>query len=259
MNMATILKRVNGVTLLRLLFLCALLPLSACATHLQHVSIDKQSNQQLKVIGIPKFTINKRIDIRQENPVVAVIGMSAKAIQQVVREKKRIDYEEQNPKLMQLCKNQMRHGMKRRLRKLGYKVKYLNMTYWQAQSAYRNNKPIVAGIDALLNVNIKQFGYYSASPFKPYRPGMVVTADLITTDGRKTVSSNVYNVGFDRDDISLFSFRVNYSTNVYVADKRYFYKNFKALMANARKSSKGLTFISRVAAESVAGDLKKNS
>ena len=241
----------------RFLIICGLLSLVACSTHTKHVSLDQADYKDIKVIGLPLFKTQKRIDIRQENPVFAIIGMSAKALQQVVREAKRIQYEDENPRLMAQSMVQMRGVMKKRLRKLGYRVKDLNMTYWQAQSAFRKGHKSVKGIDALLNVQLKQFGYYSASPFKPYRPGMVLVADLVTTTDRKTISSNVYNVGFDKEDVSLLSFRVSYSTNVYVADKKYFYKNFKTLMSDAKASSKGLKFISRVAAESVAGDLKR--
>lgn len=241
----------------RLLLVCGLLSLVACSTHTAHVSLDHGDHADIKVIGLPQFKTQKRIDIRQENPVFAVIGLSAKAVQQVLREAKRMQYEDENPRLMTQSMVQMRGVMKKRLKKLGYRVKDLNMTYWQAQAAFRKGDPRVKEIDALLDVQLKQFGYYSSSPFKPYRPGMVLVADLTTTSDRKKISSNVYNVGFDKEDISLLSFRVSYSTNVYVADEKYFYKNFKTLMSDAKASSKGLKFISRVAAESVAGDLKK--
>jgi len=241
----------------RLLLVCGLFTLVGCSTHTAHVALNQSDQKTLKVIGIPHFKTQNRIDIRQENPVYAIIGMSAKAVQLIAREAKRIQYEDENPRLMKQSIMQMRTVMKKRLRKLGYRVKYLNMSYWQAQSGYRQGDPRLKDVDALLNVELKQYGYFSASPFKPYRPGIVLVADLITTSDRKRISSNVYNVGFDKEDISLLSFRVSYSTNVYVADQKYFYKNFRTLMSDAKSSSKGLKFVSRVAAESVAGDLKK--
>jgi len=209
------------------------------------------------VIGLPQFDDSKRIDIRRENPIYAIIGLTAKAFQQVAREYKRIQYQDANPSLHRDCVNSMRATIKRRLRKLGYQVKDLNMTYWQAQSAYRNRNANLKGVDALLKVDIKRFGYFSASPFKPYRPGMVVAADLVSTKDRKLISSNVYNVGYDQADISKFDLQVSYMTNIHVADKRYFYRNFNTLISHAKASSSALKFVSGVAAESVAGDLKK--
>jgi len=210
------------------------------------------------VIGLPQFDDSKRIDIRRENPIYAIIGITAKAFQQVAREYKRLKYQDANPSLHRYCVNSMRHTIKQRLRKLGYQVKDLDMTYWQAQSAYRNKKALLKGVDALLKVDIKRFGYFSASPFKPYRPGMVVAADLISTKERNTLSSNVYNVGYDQDDISKFDLQISYMTNIHVADKRYFYRNFKTLMTHAKASSSALKFVAGVAAESVAGDLGKH-
>ncbi|MFQ5344397.1 MAG: hypothetical protein ACE5DZ_00390 [Mariprofundus sp.] len=210
------------------------------------------------VIGLPQFEKNKRIDVRRENPVYAIIGITAKAFQQLAREYKRVQYQDANPSLHHYCINNMRQTIKRRLRKLGYKVRDLNMTYWQAQSAYRNKHARLKGVDALLKVDIKRFGYFSASPFKPYRPGMVVAADLISTKDRKLISSNVYNVGYDQEDISKFDLEISYMTNIHVADQRYFYRNFKTLISHARESSSALKFVAGVAGESVAGDLNKH-
>ncbi|MDQ6982320.1 MAG: hypothetical protein Q9M08_04850 [Mariprofundus sp.] len=240
--------------------LCAmlLLLLPACSTHQQPVTLDKSKPQAVIVIGLPQFDDSKRIDIRRENPVYAIIGITAKALQQIAREYKRITYQDANPSLHHYCVNSMRQTIKRRLLKLGYQVKDLDMTYWQAQSAYRNKNARLKGVDALLRVDIKRFGYFSASPFKPYRPGMVVAADLISTKERKILSSNVYNVGYDQDDISKFDLQISYMTNIHVADKRYFYRNFKALMSHAKASSSALKFVAGVAAESVAGDMEKH-
>jgi len=234
-----------------------LLALAACAGHNRPVVLDQSKQQTLHVIGLPQFADQKRIDIRRENPVYAIIGLTAKAMQQIAREHHRIKYQDANPALHRYCVNHMRRNIKLRLRKLGYRVRDLDMTYWEAQSAYRKKDARLKGVDALLRVKIKRFGYFSASPYKPYRPGMVVTADLITTSARQLLSSNVYNVGYDPKDISRFDFQVNYMTNIHVADKRYFYRDFKTLMSHAKASSRGLKFVINVAAESVAGDLRK--
>jgi len=231
--------------------------LAACAGHSHPVVLSQDSQSALRVIGLPQFADQKRIDVRRENPVYAIIGLSAKALQQVVREHHRIKYQDANPTLHRYCVTHMRRNIKRRLQKLGYRVRDLDMTYWQAQAAYRKNNPRLSGVDALLRVKIKRFGYFSASPYKPYRPGMVVTADLISTRARKVISSNVYNVGYNPEDISHYEFQVNYMTNIHVADKRFFYRDFKTLMSHAKASSRGLKFVVNVAAESVAGDLRK--
>ncbi len=237
----------------------ALLALSACATHSQPVTLEQSQLPHLRVIGLPQFADNQRIDVRRENPVYGIIGISAKALQQAVREYHRIQYQHANPALHQYCVNSMRQRVKQRLIQLGYRVRDLDMTYWKAQSAYRKKDVRLTGVDALLRVRIKRFGYFSASPYKPYRPGMVVTADLISTQERKLLSSNVYNVGYDKEDVSNFSFQVSYMTHIHVADKRYFYRNFKALMSHAKASARGLKFVAGVAGESVAGDLRKRN
>lgn len=238
-----------------LLVAMMLLWLPAC-THTAHVALH-DPDHDIRVIGLPQFQTQAKIDIRQENIVYAIIGMSAKVVQQVAREAKRIQYGNRNPELKEQCIASLRSGIKHRLRKLGYTVVDLDMTYWQALSAYRKKDSKIKHIDAVLRVETKQFGYFSASPVKPYRPGMVLTADLTTMEDRKTISSNVYNVGFGKDDVDLISYQVGYATNVRVADKRYFYKNFDELLAHARQSAGGLKFVSKVAAESVAGDLRK--
>ena len=246
------------MNLSRLLCILMLAVLAACSTHGKPVSLqDHHKVVTLRVIAVPLFEDVPRLDVRRENPIYGIIGISAKAVQQIARESHRIDYQDANPKLHKYCINKMRHGIKKRLRKLGYRVKDLNMTYWQAQAAYRKKDVRLKGVDAVLDVRIKRFGYYSSSPFKPYRPGMVLTADLVSTRDRKVLSSNVYNVGYEQDDLSKFDLEVSYMTNIHVADKRYFYRNFKALMSHAKQSSKGLKFIAGVAAESVAGDLHK--
>jgi len=241
----------------RLICSVMLLALSACAGLDHSIVLDQSKQKTLRVIGLPQFADQKRIDIRRENPVYAIIGLSAKAIQQIARETHRIKYQDANPALHKYCVTHMRRNIKLRLRKLGYQVRDLDMTYWQAQTAYRKKDARLKGVNALLRVKIKRFGYFSASPYKPYRPGMVVTADLISTPARKLMSSNVYNVGYDPKDISRFDFQVNYMTHIHVADKRYFYRDFKTLMSHAKASSKGLKFVANVAAESVAGDLRK--
>jgi len=243
----------------RSVILFLMLMLSACATHQRPVALHASSQHTLKVIGLPLFEDQPRIDVRRENPMYAIIGLSARIIQQMVREYHRIAYGNANPALHQYCMKTMRENIKRRLRKHGYEVRDLNMTYWQAQAAFRKKKTALAGVDALLRVQIKRFGYFSASPFKPYRPGMVVTADLITTKERKVLSSNVYNVGYDPKDVPKFDLQIDYMTNIHVADKRFFYRNFDTLIAHARESSQGLKFIASVAAESVAGDMERRS
>jgi len=232
--------------------------LSACATHTDHMALNQQNQPRLRVIGLPQMSVARKVDIRQDNPLIAVIGLTAKAIQLAVREYKRIQYQDANPELLNQSMEQIRHRIKLRLRKQGYIVKDIPMTYWQAQAAFRKQKPQLKDVDALLNVQIKRFGYFSGSPFKPYRPGAILTADLVATQDRQTLSSNVYNIGFDSDDLSLFALQVRYITNIHVADKQYFYRDFDALLANAKQSSEGLLFVAKVAAESVAGDLKKN-
>ncbi|MBL4780588.1 hypothetical protein [Ralstonia sp.] len=235
----------------------ALLALTACAgIHSNPLSLNQQ---QLQVIGLPQFVVSKRIDIRRDNPIYAVIGLSAKVVQQVVRESKRIKYQDANPELLQYALTKMRKGIKHRLRKLGYRVVDLDMTYWQAQKSYRKKDSRTKHIDALFNVQIKRFGYASATPYKPYRPGMVLTADLYATHDRKLLSSHVYNVGYDREYLSHYLLQVGYISHIHVEDRRYFYKNFDDLMDHAKDSSQGLKFIVGVAAESVAGDLKKTS
>ena len=239
------------------MFLCvmAVLALSACSTHSKPVSLETTRPQVLSVIGLPRLSDQKQLDVRRENPVYAIIGLSAKLVQQVVRQNHRIKYQDANPKLHQYCVSRLQHGIRKRLRKLGYRVVELDMTYWQAQAAFRKHDARLKGVDALLDLRIKRFGYFSSSPYKPYRPGMIVTADLVSTHDRKMLSSNVYNVGYDRNDISKFDFQVSYMTNIHVADTRYFYRDFKTLMQHAKASSKGLKFVAGVAAESVAGDL----
>lgn len=242
----------------RTLVLLAALATSACAaTHASHVSLDREQYRSLRVIGLPQFNAAKKIDIRQENPLFAIIGLSAKAVQQVMREYKRIRYQNANPELLQKSLAGIRQGIILRLRKKGYIVRDLPMDYWQAQSAYRRRTPGYEDIDALLNVEIKRFGYFSGSPFKPYRPGVILTSDLIATHDRKPLSSNVYNIGFDPEDLSKFELQVGYFTTIRVADRQYFYRNFDMLMANARHSKAGLEFVARVATESIAGDLNR--
>lgn len=232
--------------------------LSACTgSHSLHVSLDQQQHRRLQVIGLPQFTAAKKIDIRRENPIYAIIGISAKALQQVVREVKRTQYQNANPELLQQSLVEIRRGIKLRLRQQGYIVKDIPMTYWQAQAAYRRKDPALVNVDALLNVQIKRFGYFSGSPFKPYRPGVILTSDLVSTKDRNKLSSNVYNIGFDPEDLSKFELQIGYFTTIHVADKQYFYRNFDALMDHAKQSKKGLEFVAKVAAESVAGDLNK--
>jgi len=252
-------NRKKPLLLLPAFSLLALLTLSACAgIHSKPVSIN-ETTQPLRVIGLPQFAVSKKIDIRRENPIYAIIGVSAKVVQQLVREHKRFQYQDANPKLLKYSMRKMRQGIKRRLRKLGYRVVELDMTYWEAQKAYRKKDSRAKHLDALLRVEIKRFGYASASPYKPYRPGMVLTADLYATNDRKLLSSKVYNVGYDREELSRYELQVGYISHIRVADQRYFYKNFDTLMAHASQSSKGLKFIASVAAESVAGDLKRKS
>lgn len=251
---------IRGVRLYRAVILLAALGMSACAaTHTQHVSLDKQQYRQLRVIGLPQFTAAKKIDIRRENPLFAVIGLSAKAVQQLMREYKRNQYQNANPELLKKSLVSIRKGIKLRLQRQGYIVRDLPMDYWQAQAAYRKKSPGFEDIDALLDVEIKRFGYFSGSPFKPYRPGIIMASDLIATKDRKKLSSNVYNIGFDPEDLSKFDLRVDYFTTIHVADPVYFYRNFDSLMANARQSTQGLEFVARVAAESIAGDLNRQA
>ena len=108
-------------------------------------------------------------------------------------------------------------------------------------------------------IAIGSLGVSSYLWYKALEPETVLPPVVISTQERKTLSSNVYNVGFDPEDLSLLSLQVRYITNIHVADKQYFYRNFDALLANAKQSSKGLLFVAKVAAESVAGDLKKNA
>ena len=238
--------------------LLAAMAMSGCAaTHNNHVSLEKNAERSLRVIGLPQFSAAKKIDIRRENPLFAVIGLSAKAVQQLMREYKRTQYQNANPELLKESLVSIRQGIKMRLRRQGYIVRDIEMDYWQAQAAYKKNEPGFAEIDALLHVEIKRFGYFSGSPYKPYRPGIILASDLIATKDRKKLSSNVYNIGFDPEDLSKFDLRVGYFTTIHVADREYFYRNFDMLMANARQSTQGLEFVAKVAAESVAGDLSR--
>lgn len=222
------------------------------------MALDLKNQKSLKVIGLPQVDMKRRIDIRQDNPLVAFIGMSALFLEQVTHEFKRIEYQDANPELLNRCLELIRSGIKEQLSKQGYIVKDLPMTYWQAQMAYRKKDIRLKDVDALLNVQVKRFGYFTGSPFKPYRPGVVLAADLISTKGREQLSSHVYNVGFNADDLSLFVMDLNYVTTIPIANQKYSYRNFNILMSHAKQSAAGLVSVMRVAAKSVTDDLKKH-
>ncbi|RMH62507.1 MAG: hypothetical protein D6678_00875 [Zetaproteobacteria bacterium] len=233
--------------------------LSACATHKAPVPLHQAQGKTPKVIGLPTFDVSRKLDVRRENPMYAIIGLSARLVQQMVQEYHRVEYARANPKLHRECLARLRNRIKRRLRHLGYRVRDLKMNYWQAQAAYRKGAPELRGVDALLHVQIKRFGYYSASPFKPYRPGMIVAADLVSTKSRRTIASNVYNVGYDPEDVPKLELGIDYMTTIHVAERRFFYRNYDELIAHARASAKALRFIASVAAESIAGDMRIRS
>lgn len=240
----------------RFLILVAALAMSACASHQDRVLLDQQKQRHLRVIGLPQFeAAANKVDVRQDNPLFAIIGMSAKAVQQLLLEYKRTQYENANPDLLENSMASMRRGIKARLERQGYVVRDLQMGYWEAQKAYRKRKPALEDVDALLNIEIKRFGYFSGSPLKPYRPGTVLVADLIATKDRKKLSSNVYNIGYDPDDLWRVEFQVNYFTTIPVNNGKYFYRNFDALMANAKQSKHGLEIVAEAAAENIAADL----
>ena len=234
-----------------------LLGLSAC-THMNPVALNMKSQISLKVIGLPQVDMKKRIDIRQENPLAAFIGVTALLLEQVTYEFKRVEYQDANPGLLNRSQELIRSGIKEQLSKQGYIVKDLPMTYWQAQMAYRKKDIRLKDVDALLHVQVKRFGYFTGSPFKPYRPGVIMAADLISTESRKKLSSNVYNVGFNAEDLSLFILKVNYVTTIPAATRKYFYRNFDILMSHAKQSAAGLLSVMKLAAQSVADDLKKH-
>ena len=237
--------------------LLSALAVSACAAHKERVLLKENNSRPLHVIGLPQFeTAANKIDVRQENPIFALIGLSAKAVQQLMLEYKRSQYESANPDLLEKSLLSMRLEIKRQLQEQGYIVRDLPMSYWQAQHAYRKRDTALADVDALLNIEIKRFGYFSASPLKPYVPGTVLVADLIATKDRKKLSSNVYNVGYDPDDLWRLEFQVHYFTTVPVANSKYAYRNFESLMANAKQSRHGLEIVAETAARNIAGDLK---
>jgi hypothetical protein len=237
----------------------AVLVLSACSAHMNPVELDLRNQESLKTIGLLQFNMKKYIEIRQENPAVALIGVSALILHQLTWEYKRRVYQDANPELLDKALKQLRYDIKRQLRKQGYVVKDLPMNFWQAQAAYRKKDARLKDINALLDLQIKRFGYFTGSPFKPYRPGVVLVADLVSTKSRKQLSSHVYNVGFDADDLSLFILQLNYATNIPVTNRKYFYRNFNALMSDAKQSAVGLESVMRAAAETVTGDLKKRA
>ena len=242
----------------RLVVLLSALAFSACAAHQDRVLLKEHSDRPLQVIGMPQFKVPaNKVDVRQDNPVFAMIGLSAKAVQQLFLEYKRTQYENANPEMMQKSLDTMRQGIKFRLEQQGYVVKDLPMNYWEAQRAYRKRDASMEDVDALLTVEIKRFGYFSASPFKPYRPGAVLTADLIATKDRKKLASNVYNIGYDPNDLWRLEFQVNYFTTVPIANRKYFYRNFEALMDHAKQSRHGLEMVAEAAADRVANDLEK--
>jgi hypothetical protein len=221
------------------------------------VVLNLKNQESLKVIGLLQFNKKTRLEIRQENSAIALIGVSALLLHQITWEYKRQQYLDANPELLNKSLEQMRSGIKEQLSKQGYIVKDLPMNYWQAQAAYRKKDVRLRDVDALLNLQIKRIGYYTGSPFKPYRPGVILMADLVSTKGRKQLSSHVYNIGFDADDLSLFMLQLNYVTSIPVADRKYSYRNFNALMSDAKQSAVGLESVVRVAAKSVSDDLKK--
>ena len=240
------------------MILAAALAMSACAGHQDRVLLDQQKQRQLRVIGLPQFeAAANKVDVRQDNPLFAIIGLSAKAVQQLLLEYKRSQYENANPDLLKNSLASMRSGIKARLEQQGYVVRDLDMDYWQAQKAYRKRQPVMEDVDALLNIEIKRFGYFSASPLKPYRPGTVLVADLIATKDRKKLASNVYNIGYDPEDLWRVEFQVNYFTTIPVNNGKYFYRNFNALMANAKQSKHGLEIVAKAAAENIAADLRR--
>jgi len=236
-----------------------IMALTGCATHKQPLALHQDRGGALKVIGLPRFDVSSKLDVRRENPMYAMIGLSARLVQQLVQEYHRVEYARANPTLHRECMQRLRRGIKRRLRRLGYRVRDLDMNYWQAQAAYRKGAPALRGVDALLHVQIKRFGYYSSSPFKPYRPGMVVAADLVSTKTRSVLASNVYNVGYDPKDVPKLELGIDYMTTIHVAERRFFYHDYDALLAHARNSARALRFIASVAAESIAGDMERHA
>ena len=233
------------------------LGLSACSNHMNPVVLNLKNQESLKVIGLPQFNKKTRLEIRQENAAIGLIGASAILLQQMTWEYKRQQYLNANPKLLDKTLKQLRHGIQQQLKKQGYIVKKLPLNYWQAQAAHRKKDIRLRDVDALLHLQIKRIGYYTGSPFKPYRPGVILVADLVSTKGRKQLSSHVYNIGFDAEDLSLFMLQLNYITTIPAADRKYSYRNFNALISNAKQSVGGLESVVSIAVKSVTDDLKK--
>lgn len=249
----------KGAQRTRFIMLCMVaLALTACTNHMNPVVLNLKNMESLNVIGLLQFSKKPRLEIRQENAAVGIIGASALLLHQMTWEYKRQQYLDANPKLLDKTLKQLKHGIQRQLKKQGYVVKNLAMDYWQAQTAYRKKDARLTDVDALLNLQIKRIGYYTGSPFKPYRPGVILVADLVSTKGRKLLSSQVYNIGFDAEDLSLFMLQLNYITTIPVANRKYSYRNFDALMSNATQSAAGLESVVSAAAKSVSEDLKKH-
>jgi len=231
--------------------------LSACSNHMNPVVLNLKNQESLKVIGLLQFNKKTRLEVRQENTAIGIIGASALLLHQMTWEYKRQKYLDANPELLDKTLKQLRYGIQQQLKEQGYIVKNLPMDYWQAQAAYRKKDDRLNDVDALLNLQIKRIGYYTGSPFKPYRPGIILVADLVSTKGRKQLSSHVYNIGFDAEDLSLFMLQLNYITTIPVANQKYSYRNFNALMSDAKQSAAGLESLVNTAVRSVTDDLKQ--
>ncbi len=228
----------------RLLLVVAALLMTACIA-VPKQRFDARAHPEIRTLGIADIEYNHRISIRRNNPVFALIGISGLLVQQWMMEKISRHYESRvGDSLAMACEASVMKGLRRNLKKSGFKVRMLHIGFWQAIKLAHAHR--LRGVDAVLRVRIKQLGFRAGSITAPLSPSLIVTASLVEPRSKEILYTNTVAMGYNprTSHMTVLKQRGSHS-----------YPDFKALLAHARESRNDLLAALDLASDHIAREL----
>lgn len=232
---------------LALLVVLAAVWLEGCVSVLPKQAFDAAAGREIKSIAITTIENPRSLTIRRFNPVYAIIGSSGILMQQAAMAQKSAHYEARVGDLLPQSNHFLLHALQSGLTEQGYKVRNLDMGFWQSIKLLHAHK--LPAVDALLRVKIERLGFRAGSISAPYQPSLVVSVQLIRADmSREVLYEDTFSIGY----------KSTYHMTMLNDDSQgYSYPSLADLMGHARQSKPGLFIALRHAANRINHDLEK--
>ena len=239
------------ITIKRVALCLALLTLCSCGVVKK--PLQPVLEKRIENIEIAKVETGKVLMIQQVNPVILAMGSSGLLLDTAIVAQRAHEYRQSAGPVNQMCTEVFEKSLVRALAQKRIKAKASGKRYWDYFKGKQKERN--SSIGGILKVELKNVGFWSKSPLDPYRPSILVMAQLIEPSSREILYSDTFTLGIDITSIQVMKFLYGEINMVPVPRRTKSFDSFALLVKKHRESRNELLKTVATAARHVAKGL----